>query len=77
MWTPRRIRKLRLNLDITQRELGVLMGYSAKGAAPQVSDMERGQRAVTGITSRLLDFIDILKDYDLIDAFIDEDNGLR
>ena len=56
-WTPERLKALRKHVGMTQAQMGEYLGYSKHGAQVRISELERGQKRVSGAVSRLLDML--------------------
>jgi len=55
-WTPDKIKHLRKSAGMTQQELGDYLGYGT-GAQVRISELEHGEKSVSGPVSRLLDML--------------------
>lgn len=56
-WTPERIKALRKHAKMTQAELGEYLGYGKAGAQVRISELERGERGISGPVGRLFDML--------------------
>lgn len=45
--TPKQFKQYRLALDLTQRKLGLLLGYGPNTAKTAVNKLEAGRQAIT------------------------------
>lgn len=54
MYVPNRLKRIRLNKGLMQRELGVMMGYSKRNAGTRIAQYETGTRSPNEETIELM-----------------------